>query len=292
MPPLAVITMVYNEDRRLPMWLGHYSKQVGLEHCYVMDHGSTDGSAARNRKVNVMRLPRSPQDDALRLGFISDMVRGLLRYYERVAYVDADELLVADPTRFANLRDYAEQMKGDAVTSIGLEIVQGEGEKPLVPELGVGKQRQSVLFSSSMCKTNMVGRAVNWAPGLHAHDEPPRFDGLYLFHLRHADESQAMERLQITRAMPWARPDAGAHQRVSDEHMRVLLSLFARRPLAEGTGIHDPEGPLAADLTSFIADTRAPEAAGDPYRAPLGRYGRERVPIDAGFRRALSATPR
>ena len=288
MPPLAVITMVYNEAQKLPVWLRHYGRQVGLRHCYVIDHGSTDGSTARMGGASRIALPRSPQDNEQRLQFVSRLTEGLLAYYRRVAYVDADELLLADPERYRTLADYAERMDADAVTSIGLEVVHGEGEPSLDPALSLGEQRGSAIFSSSMCKTNMVGRGVNWAPGWHAHDGQPRFDDLYLFHLRHADLGQALHRLAITRAMPWASDAAGGHQRTGDDWMREVVVNFGRIPLDGDTGVTDPDGPIARDLAAFVADSVPGSGPGEPWSVPLARYGRPRVPIEKRFRAALA----
>jgi hypothetical protein len=290
-PPLAIITMVYNEPDRLPYWLAHYAREVGLEHCYVIDHGSDDGSTADLRGASRLALPRTPQDNDRRTRFITDLARGLLLYYRRVAYVDADELLLADPAKYSDLADYAARMQSGAATSIGLEIVQGPDEPPLDLHRGVGEQRGSVLFSSSMCKTNMIGTSVNWAPGWHSHDGPPRFDDLYLFHLRHADLDQALRRLAITRDMPWANEHAGKHQRMDDEWMRGVVEGFGRLPLATGTSLTSPIGPLAKNMHDFIADSVPNSTPGLPYIVPLARYGRERIPLDADFRAALSATP-
>ncbi|MET0271084.1 MAG: glycosyltransferase family 2 protein [Sphingomonas sp.] len=286
-PPLAVITMVYNEAQKLPVWLRHYDRQVGLEHCYVIDHGSDDGSTANMGAASRIALPRSPQDNVQRLALVTDLARGLLRYYRHVAYLDADELLVADPVRYRDLADYADRMTGDAVTSIGLEIVHGPDEAPLDPERDIGEQRGSVIFSSSMCKTNIIGKEVKWAPGWHAHDGRPRFDDLYLFHLRHADLDQALHRLAITRAMPWASEAAGRHQRNEDDWMRNVVEQFGARPFATGEGIATPDGSIAQDLAAFVADSTPGGAPDQPWSVPLARYGNKRVTVESRFRAAL-----
>ncbi len=279
--------MVYNEAQKLPIWLRHYGRQVGLRHCYVIDHGSDDGSTARMGGASRIGLPRSPQDNEQRLALVTDLARGLLRYYRRVAYVDADELLVADPARYRDLADYAGRMTADAVTSIGLELVHGQDEAPLDPERDIGEQRGSAIFSSSMCKTNLIGTVVNWAPGWHAHDGAPRFDDLYLFHLRHADLDQALHRLAITRAMPWASEAAGRHQRGEDDLMHDIVRQFGRRPLADEGGIVTPDGPIAADLAAFVTDSVPGATANHPWSVPLARYGRQRIPLEPRFRAAL-----
>ncbi len=43
---LAVVTMCYNEPDFLPIWLDYYRRQVPVEHLYVVDHGSDDGSTS------------------------------------------------------------------------------------------------------------------------------------------------------------------------------------------------------------------------------------------------------
>lgn len=287
MPPLAIVTMVYNERVRLPQWLAHYARQVGLAHCYVIDHGSDDGSTEDLKGASRILLPRSPQDNDLRLGLVSDIVRGLLRYYRRVAYVDADELLLADPRTYADLNDYAARMEAPAVTSIGLEVVHAPGEPPLDPAQPIGPQRGWAIYSSSMCKTNMIGAPVHWAPGWHSHDGKPRFDSLYLFHLRHADRDQALARLAITRTMPWASDAAGRHQRVDDSWMEGVLRFFGGRPPAEGVQLGDAEGPLADDLAAFVADSAPRADPRAPWSVPLARYGSHRIAIPTAFRAAL-----
>lgn len=283
--------MVYNEADKLPYWLSHYNRQVGLRHCYVIDHGTDDGSTNRMHGANRIGLPRSPQDNDRRLGFVANLAAGLLAYYRRVAYVDADELLVADPGKYRNLNDYAERMEATAVTSIGVEIVQGEGEAPLTRDSGIGMQRCSAIFSSSMCKTNMIGTPVRWAPGWHSHDGAPRFDDLYLFHLRHADLDQALRRLAVTRAMPWAREDAGRHQRRDDDWMRDIVHSFGHRTLDATTSIGAADGPMARDLAAFVADSAPGRTPQDPWSVPLARYGSPRMLIDPRFRKAISHKP-
>ena len=66
---LAAVTMVHNEPDFLPIWAAHYARQVGEAHCYVIDHGSTEGLEQLAAMRHVMRLPRSPMNEvALRAG--------------------------------------------------------------------------------------------------------------------------------------------------------------------------------------------------------------------------------
>lgn len=106
--PLAIVTMVYNEPVFLPLWLRHYTVQAEPRHCYVIDHGSSDGSTAPEQLppgLNLVRIPRSPQDDSRRCQFMSNFCAALLVWYETVIYVDVDEILVADPALHVSLAD-------------------------------------------------------------------------------------------------------------------------------------------------------------------------------------------
>ena len=163
--PLAIVTMVYNEPCFLPLWLRHYNAQAEPRHCYVVDHGTTDGSTDRERLpagLNLVRIPRSPQDDTRRCRFISQFCASLLVWYESVIYVDVDEILVADPALHASLADHAATCEPEAVISaIGLDVVHGVDVEPdLDWDRPVSLQRRWVRFSSAMCKPVLIRRPV------------------------------------------------------------------------------------------------------------------------------------
>ena len=69
---LAAVTMAYNEPDYTDIWCRHYARQVGLENCYVIDHGSDDGTTEQLGAVNVIRIPRSPKDNEVRARLVSD----------------------------------------------------------------------------------------------------------------------------------------------------------------------------------------------------------------------------
>lgn len=244
--PLAIVTMVYNEAVFLPLWLRHYTAQAAPRHCYVVDHGTDDGSTDPARLpagLNVVRIPRSPQDDGRRCQFISRFCAALLVWYESVIYVDVDEILVADPALHASLADYAACLDADAVISaIGLDVIHSPGDEPALDwNVPVGGQRRWLRFSSAMCKPVLIRRPVCWAPGFHNIDAPPRFDELFLFHLRYVDLQAGLARLARTRAQAWGSPEAGSHQRMADIAWRDMLLGMASLPrLTRGTlGLDD-----------------------------------------------------
>ena len=219
MPRVAAVTMAYNEAEFLPVWARHYGAEVGAEHCYVVDHGSDDGSTGREAlgAVNVVRIPRSPHDDRRRAEFISKFSASLLLWYDCVLYTDSDEIVMADPAKYASLLDYCGRTDAPATNAIGFNVVQVEGEAALDGTQAAIPQRHWMHFSGAMCKPVLIRRPVTWVPGFHNADAPAHFDDLYLFHMRWADRAIALRRLARTRAQPWADAEAGWWQRVEDE---------------------------------------------------------------------------
>src|SRR4051794_24504690 len=118
----AVVTMVYNEPAFLPHWIRYYSKQFGADHCYIVDHGSDDGSTRDVDGTNLVRIPRSPMHDKKRANFISQFCTSLLEWYQTVIYTDVDEFLIPEPDRYNSLAEYCADNSSESVNAIGLNI--------------------------------------------------------------------------------------------------------------------------------------------------------------------------
>ena len=221
---VAAVTMVYNEREYLPVWLRHYAAQVGADHCFVIDHGSTDGSTEALGRASRIRLPRSPHDDARRALFMADFCGGLLRYYDAVILTDVDELAV---TNAPSLAGYAASAP-PVTTAIGINLLHLPEEPALDFAGPVGMQRRWGWFVSALCKPALIRRRVTWSPGFHSADGSVAFGGLYLFHLRYADRAAALARLGRTREMDWADRTAGAHQRWDDATLIEMLDRWAK----------------------------------------------------------------
>ncbi len=278
--------MAYNEADFVPIWLRHYARQVGAQNCVLVDHGSDDGSTNAAGAARVIRLRRSPQDDAWRAALIGDLCAELLGRYDAVLYADIDELLLADPAQFADLADYAARMAGDVATAIGLDVQHLPGEEPpFDPAHPLGAQRRWARFASSMCKPAVVRRPVAWAPGFHcAADAPVAFDALYLFHLRYVDLGRGLARLARTRAMPWASAAAGAHQRVDDAAWEDMLRRIAGLP-RQAIAFDAAAAPLAGWLARLRASMAGREH--ETYRYDLHLNGDALWEIPTRFRAAL-----
>ena len=226
--------MAYNEPDYMRIWCDYYGRQLGRRNCYIVDHGSNDGSTDNLGDINVMRIPRSPADDPRRAAFLSKFCSALLDYYDVVLYVDIDEIAVPDPRYFPDLASFCASVTQPVLNAIGVNVIHRlHHEVPYDPSRPVLAQRSWIFKASSMCKVVLIRRPVVWAPGFHSADAPVAFSQLYLFHLRWYDLDSALRRLAKTRGMEWQFADACAHQRVPDEGLIQQFTGFSSLPTDE-----------------------------------------------------------
>jgi hypothetical protein len=229
---LAVVTMAYNEIDMLPIWLRYYAAQVGAEACYVIDHGTNDGSTRDLGGANRVRIPRSALDNPKRTDFCAEFCNALLKYYDYVIYTDSDEILTPDPAEHDNLIDYVSAPGREVVTSaFGLNIVHRLHHESRIdidrPILG---QRRWGVANASMCKPLLIREPVKWAPGFHSSKHPIVFDGLFLFHLAYYDLQTALRRQEKRRRTEKKTADTAVHHRVGDEQITAWISGWASMP--------------------------------------------------------------
>jgi Glycosyl transferase family 2 len=287
MVKVAGVTMVYNEKNKLPIWRRYYGAQLSPAHCYIIDHGSNDGSTENLAGLNQVRLPRSPQDNEKRTLFVSDLVSALLRYYDYAFYTDCDEILVPDPRKFSGIVDYCERADPGYVTSIGIDLLHRPSEEgPLDPDGPILEQRSYGHYSSAMNKPNLTSTPVKWWPGFHSRELPAKFGDLFLFHLRYADMTQTLQRLAITREMPWARESAGGHQRVSDESMASMVQQWGRLPVVENDPWSIEDGLLSAYTQKFKASEKL-QGDTKTYWVDTLKFGAELLVIPPAFKFAF-----
>jgi hypothetical protein len=266
--PLAVVTMVYDEADFLPIWLSHYGRQVGLENCFIIDHGSDDGSTEGLRIGGVIRLKRSQFDERQRCAMIADICSGLLQYYESVAYVDVDEFLVADPDVAPGLVEYARTALVDVTTALGVNLVHLLGhESQLDLSRPILRQRAWMAAFGSMCKPNLIRRRVQWSPGFHTYDGPVEFGSLFNFHLAYVDLPLALRRQEKRRRAVQDHPRKDHHHKESDIWVRSLLEGWSRFARIEPTLRQD-----CPERTAFEQRIVASQVGreNDTYRIDLG----------------------
>jgi hypothetical protein len=267
---LAAVTMAYNEPDFVPRWIRHYAAQVGTEHCYLIDHGSDDGSTEGLGAVNRLRIPRSPQDDAKRAAALSDFCAALLQWYDWGIYSDIDELLVADPAHQASLHDLCATSPLPVITAVGLNVNHLPQEEPAIdPVRPVSVQRRWAMLATSMCKPLLISRKVRWTPGFHSCDAPVAFGPVMLFHLRHYDLQQGLTRLAKARSMAWAREAEGSHQKIADKQWHAGRMQVAARPRKTDVTLELADSPLRPLLAQIVAEQHA--RAGELYKINIDR---------------------
>lgn len=284
---VAAVTMVFNEKQKLPIWTKYYGSQLTRERCYIIDHGSNDGSTDNLQGFNQVRLPRSPQDNEKRTLFVSELVNSLLRYYDYVIYTDCDEVLVPDPRKFSGIVNFCEKVQPDYITSIGIDLLHKiPDEAALNPNLPILRQRSYAHYSSAMNKPNLTSKPVIWWPGFHSREVPAKFGDLFLFHLRYADITQTLARLKTTRDMPWARENAGGHQKVSDVNMVGMVEQWGRLPIINDDPWSADRGLLSEYVKEFKESEKFQRDAGT-FWVDTVRFGRELLTIPEEFREAF-----
>lgn len=255
----AVVTMVYNEPVFLPLWRRYYGPQFGEDCCYVIDHGTDDGSTEMLGEVNVVRIPRSPKHNKKRANFISNFCSALLEWYDAVIYVDIDEFLIPDPEQYASLKAFVDEVKeGSTITAIGIDISHvPDIEPPLDLSAPILGQRRWTRFAFPMCKPLVTTVPIRWTPGFHSSDQDLHFDRLFLFHLHNFDLPCGLSRLAITRSMPWGDGPADHYQRWSDEKHEEVRRAVGRLSRITGSSFRDDDpiiGPRLEWIRNFFSE--------------------------------------
>jgi hypothetical protein len=234
----AAVTFVYNESINLPIWIRYFGSQFGNENLFVVDLGTNDGSTDDLRDVNKIAIPRDEFDEYSRTNFLNFLQQGLLNYYDTVIYTDADELVVPDPALFPDLRSFLEQSAFDYASCVGLNIVHILNlEQPLDANKPILPQRRFARFLSATCKPCVSRVPMNWSPGFHGSDKPPKIDpALFLFHTKWMDYNLAMQRQRVSR-------EAAYSKRTVEQGMRAHSRYDHDRFVREG--FFDPINQLA-----------------------------------------------
>ncbi|MBV9735763.1 MAG: glycosyltransferase family 2 protein [Acidisphaera sp.] len=236
--PLAIVTMAYNEPDFLPIWLKYYAGQVGLEQCYIVDHGSDDRSTFGLAPANIIRIPRSPLDEYARANFISAFCGSLLTWYEHVAYTDVDEILVADPRHHESLIAFCAEAKHDITTAFGMHVAHSVPDEPELAPMGkILRQRKWALGVGSMSKPTLIRRPVQWTAGFHYSREPSRFDDLFLFHIAYCDLDIVRRRQRKRRATSRVEETGGGHHDAEEDAFLTHLKSWSDMPRFDGVDL-------------------------------------------------------
>lgn len=203
---IAVLTMAYNEQYNLDLWVNHYTQQVPNGELIIIDHGSENRVSEQFKEVSTLRLPRSAFDDRKRADFVSDMQNALLSEYDWVIYTDSDELIVSEAydTLEESLANESEEVR--AINSVGINMFQHLGkEDSFDTNVSLSKQRKYGVLEKSMFKPSISRSKIRWIPGFHTSNIPPSFgNGYYLFHLKYIDFDWQLFRTNVAKEITWS----------------------------------------------------------------------------------------
>jgi len=202
----AALTMVRDDAFFLKAWLRHYGGQLGLENCYVVNHGRGDAVADLARGANVIGIPGDPHPnfDMKRWRMLNNLVQGLRCYYDHVIVGDVDELVVVDPEAGAGLVEFlADQPIRRVLTPVGLEVLHRIDVETEEIDGAILGPRRHVRVAPHYSKPCVISKGVKIARGGHftQSDKLVTPDALLLFHLKFCDFGNYVETMNRRNAV-------------------------------------------------------------------------------------------
>lgn len=232
---VAVVTDALSDQFFFPLWRRYYGGLFGDENLFIL--GYAGGTAFDDPSLGgFMRLPHR-YDDARRPRACAGLVNRLLNSYDVVIRVDADEFLVVDPRVADSLLSFLEMTSNAYYSARGFDVVQLPTEAPLSagPVLA---QRRVAYPNSALNKTAITRMPLRWGPGFHWASVPPRFDGLFMLHLKRIDIDWQVDWYRTMTRNIAANPEVGDDLRDYYRADRELILSYhrqvAERPILRG----------------------------------------------------------
>ena len=177
-----ILTMQYNENLLLPVFIDHYSRFVDKKHIKILDHGSSVDLSDVTKDCDVIHIPRDrPFSEDSRLRVIPNIAAALLEYYDFGIFVDCDELI--DLTDIDNVKFDHRKIHYAA----GFEVFFRDTDQGT---------RLHGLISLGMCKPSIFARVPRWTVGFHRCEEPAGILPLPMAHIRFLYKDRAVARMQ------------------------------------------------------------------------------------------------
>ena len=190
MKKICALTMVRNDEFYLRKWVAYYGAELGVENLYVYLDGKDQEIPDWCPGVNVEAVDKIPglvvEAEKGRLDFLSARAADLLKVYDLVIGVDADEFLIVDPKLGLSLSEYLD--KADikvSMSGLGVDVGQHTGEEgDIRTDDTFLNQRHYARLSTRYTKPCVIAKPVRWGRGFHR-IKGHNFHigkGLYLFH--------------------------------------------------------------------------------------------------------------
>ncbi len=175
-----ILTMQYNENLMLPIFINHYSKFLDKKHIKIIDHGSTNIPETMLKNHETIYLPRDKGfSEWSRLRLVQHTVAGLLEYYDFGIYVDCDELI--------DLTDI------DKIDFTQHKIHHTAGFDVFFRKTSTGIRLRGLL-NPGFCKPAIFSYMPYWTPGFHECGEKLSMLSLPSAHIRFLYKDYAIQR--------------------------------------------------------------------------------------------------
>ena len=185
MKRIAVITDATSPEYLFPVWIDYYGGLFGRENLFVVTYDGIKSLFPVD--LGFVWDMNTPYSDDIRAKVLSSLCSSLLDVYHAVIRCDVDEFLVADPRKYATLRNFVTSSDVPYITARGIDVIETSDELEFKTDTGLLAQRQFGVRSAALNKTCVIQSPVRWAPGFHGADVFPKFDRLFLFHMKFAD---------------------------------------------------------------------------------------------------------
>ena len=204
---IAFFTIVHNEDIFLDLWLRYYKKFS--PNLFVINHDSAEEIIRRDRENHKFTEIQVSHDRLHDAGWMKEIVeeqqRKLLAEFDTVVYVEADEYLIVDPSKYKDLKDFIEKNKDSRIFATGYNVIQDEeNEIPLDWQKPILKQRKYWSPTIPYSKPVITRVPINWVAGFHSTTDipddknKPMNPSLILVHLRLADLDEHNNRRRVS----------------------------------------------------------------------------------------------
>ena len=212
---ICALTMVRNDEFYLRKWVAYYGAELGMSNLYVYLDGKDQEIPDWCPGVNVEAVDKIPgqvvEAEKGRLDFLSARAAELLKSYDLVIGVDADEFLVVDPKLGLSLSEYLSQTKIIVCLSgLGVDVGQHtEQEGDIRSDVPFLTQRHYARLSTRYTKPCVIAKPVRWGRGFHrvkGHNFHIGKD-LFLFHFGYFDLGRIKARFEdpSRRAAGWTK---------------------------------------------------------------------------------------
>lgn len=212
---ICALTMVRNDEFYLRKWVEYYGAELGMENLYVYLDGKDQEIPDWCPGVHVTAVDKIPgqvvEAEKGRLDFLSARAADLLKEYDLIIGVDADEFLVVDPKKGMTLTEYLSQANIDvSISGLGVDVGQHTGEEgDIRTDDTFLNQRHYARLSTRYTKPCVIAKPVRWGRGFHrikGHNFHIGKD-LFLFHFGYFDLGRIKARFDdpSRRAAGWTK---------------------------------------------------------------------------------------